>query len=277
MATLNKLNSINFSLIMSTRKKLVTAISLGITSFILLILTYTQITAIFETRKKIEITQKKVNQLNVKTTELQQLKFTPEYAQASRMSEVLPSYKPLLELLNNLNSVANKTNVSITEFQINPGEIITEEEGATRVLVKKKQSAEYDQLNLELSILGELNQVKEFMNLIERVSPLTTITSLTIDRKTTSFSTEEQQLTRADLYLNTYYYTRPISSALSSALPDITIEEKDIFQEILDFTPPEIESQTQIIGGNNTDLFGINGLTVSDLEKQIEKELTFTE
>ena len=176
MATLNNLNSINFSLIMSTRKKLVTAISLGITSFILLILTYTQITAIFETRRKIEITQKKVDQLNAKTTELQQLKFTPEYAQASRMSEVLPSYKPLLELLNNLNSVANKTNVSITEFQINPGEIITEEEGKTKVLVKKKQSAEYDQLNLELSILGELNQVKEFMNLIERVSPLTIIT-----------------------------------------------------------------------------------------------------
>ncbi|MBT4124418.1 MAG: hypothetical protein HN981_01410 [Candidatus Pacebacteria bacterium] len=277
MATLNNLNSINFSLIMSTRKKLVTAISLGITSFILLILTYTQITAIFETRRKIEITQKKVDQLNAKTTELQQLKFTPEYAQASRMSEVLPSYKPLLELLNNLNSVANKTNVSITEFQINPGEIITEEEGKTKVLVKKKQSAEYDQLNLELSILGELNQVKEFMNLIERVSPLTTITSLTIDRKTTSFTTEDQQLTRADLFLNTYYYTKPISSTLSSALPDITVEEKDIFQEILDFTPPEVESQTQIIGGNNTDLFGIDGLAVSDLEKQIEKELTFTE
>ena len=277
MATLNNLNSINFSLIMSTRKKLVSAISLGITSFILLILTYTQITAIFETRRKIEITQKKVDQLNAKTTELQQLKFTPEYAQASRMSEVLPSYKPLLELLNNLNSVANKTNVSITEFQINPGEIITEEEGKTKVLVKKKQSAEYDQLNLELSILGELNQVKEFMNLIERVSPLTTITSLTIDRKTTSFTTEDQQLTRADLFLNTYYYTKPISSTLSSALPDITVEEKDIFQEILDFTPPEVESQTQIIGGNNTDLFGIDGLAVSDLEKQIEKELTFTE
>ena len=143
--------------------------------------------------------------------------------------------------------------------------------------MKKKQSAEYDQLNLELSILGELNQVKEFMNLIERVSPLTTITSLTIDRKTTSFTTEDQQLTRADLFLNTYYYTKPISSTLSSALPDITVEEKDIFQEILDFTPPEVESQTQIIGGNNTDLFGIDGLAVSDLEKQIEKELTFTE
>ncbi len=277
MAVLNKLDSnFNLSLLMSTRKSLVRAIAFGFTSIVLLILMYFQITGISETRKKMETTQKKIDQLDKKTAELQALKFTPEYAQAQKMSDVLPSHKPLLELLNNLNSVASETNVSITDFKINPGEIITEADTEAKTTPKKKSTAEYDQLTLELSITGRLDQVKEFMNLIERVSPITTITNLTIDRKAVNIN-DNQQLTRADLTLNTYYYTKSVSATLSSALPNITQEEKDIFQDILDFTPPEIENQKEIIGGNNTDLFGIDGLDVVDLENQIEDELNFTE
>lgn len=277
MAVLNKLDSnFNLSLLMSTRKSLVRAVAFGFTSVVLLILMYFQITGISETRKKMETTQKKIDQLDKKTAELQALKFTPEYAQAQKMSDVLPSHKPLLELLNNLNSVASETNVSITDFKINPGEIITEADTEAKTTTKKKSLTEYDQLTLELSITGRLDQVKEFMNLIERVSPITTITNLTIDRKAVNIN-DNQQLTRADLTLNTYYYTKSVSATLSSALPNITQEEKDIFQDILDFTPPEIESQKEIIGGNNTDLFGIDGLDVVDLENQIEDQLNFTE
>ena len=277
MATLNKLDTFNLSLLISTRKNLVKAVAFGFTSIVLLILTYTQITGVFETRKKMEVTQKKIDQLDGKASELQALKQTPEYAQAQKMNDVLPSHKPLLELLNNLNSVANQTNVSITEFKINPGEIISEGEAEQKLSVKKSPTkTDYDQLNLELSILGQLDNVKQFMTLIERVSPITTITSLTIDRKATNIG-NNQQLTRADLSLSTYYYTKSVSSTLSSALPKITQEERDIFQAILDFSPPEIENQTYIIGGNNTDLFGIEGLDVGDLEEQIQEEVNFTE
>lgn len=276
MPTLNKLDNFNLSLILSTRKNLVKAAAFGLTAIVLLVLTYTQVTAIFETRKKIETSQKKVDQLQGKTDELASLKLTPEYARADKMDDVLPSHKPLLELLNNLNSVANETNVSITEFKINPGEIIGEGEEAKNVSVKNKKASDYDQLNLELSIVGGLDQVKEFMSLIERVSPITTINSLTIDRKATNIGDNQQQ-TRADLALSTYYYTKSITATLSAKLPTITEEEKEIFQEILDFTPPEIEAQTQIISGNNTDLFGIGGLDVNDLEAQIQEEVTFTE
>jgi Tfp pilus assembly protein PilO len=277
VATLNKLDTFNLSLLISTRKHLVRAVAFGFTSIVLLILTYIQITGVFETRKKMEVTQKKIDQLDGKASELQALKQTPEYAQAQKMNDVLPSHKPLLELLNNLNSVANQTNVSITEFKINPGEIISEGEAEQKLSVKKSPTkTDYDQLNLELSILGQLDNVKQFMTLIERVSPITTITSLTIDRKATNIG-NNQQLTRADLSLSTYYYTKSVSSTLSSALPKITQEERDIFQAILDFSPPEIENQTYIIGGNNTDLFGIEGLDVGDLEEQIQEEVNFTE
>lgn len=255
---------------------LVKAAAFGLTAFVLLILTYYQLTGINETRKKMEITQKKTDQLANKIAELEALKTTPEYAQAQKMNDILPSHKPLLELLNNLNSVATQTNVSITEFKINPGEIITEGEEAQKVSVKKKKTGDYDQLNLDLSIVGGLDQVKEFMTFIERVSPITTITSLTIDRKATNIG-DNQQLTRADLSLSTYYYTKSVSATLSAAIPTITQEERAIFQDIIDFSPSQIENQLEIIGGNNTDLFGIDGLNVGDLEQQIEDELTFTE
>lgn len=276
MATLNQLNSFNLSLLLSTRRNMVKAVAFGLTGVVLLVLTYMQFTGVSETRQKIEVTQKKINQLDGKINELRALKQTPEYAQAQKMNDVLPSHKPLLELLNNLNSVANQTNVSITEFKINPGEIIAEGETEQNVSVKKRKTGDYDQLNLDLSILGQLDDVKEFMTLIERVSPITTITSLTIDRKATNIGNNQQQ-TRADLSLSTYYYTKSVSSTLSSVLPKITQEERDIFQAILDFSPPEIENQTQIISGNNTDLFGIEGLDVDDLEDQIEEETNFTE
>lgn len=258
---------------------MVIAGALIFTSLVLLVLTYSQVTAIFQTQSKIATTQKKVDQLKKKTEELQQLKYTDEYAQAERMSEILPSHKPLLELLNNLNSVANETRVSITEFKINPGEIVSEadQEANKKVApIKQKRSADYDQLELELSVVGELNQVKEFMTMIERVSPITTITSLSIDRESKSVLSGDQ-MTRADITLNTYYYTKPVSATLASALPKITDEEKIIFQDILKFTPPKIEDQTEIIGGDNTDLFGIEGLAVSDLEKQISTDVNFSQ
>jgi hypothetical protein len=271
MAILNQLNDFNLKLLYRSRRNLVVAMAFGLVALVLLILTYTQVSAALQTNGKLSAKQRQVDQLNRKAQELEQLKFSPEFTQAAKINEVLPSHKPLLELLNNLNNVAGETRVAITEFEISPGEIATD---STEVSQRagNKQQADYNELRLELTIVGGLNQVREFMDLIERVSPLTTITSLTIDRKVGANVTEISNATRADLALNTYYYTKPISSTLSAPLPEISNEERRIFQEILQFSPSEIEEQTEIISGSNSDLFGIQGLTVSDLEEVLEVE-----
>ena len=270
MPILNKLNSFSLNMLMGPRKNLVMTIAFGLTGLILLGLSVSQINGVFALNKKLTTEQQKLTQLNQKAQELEQLKFSPEFAQADVVNKVLPSHKPLLELLNNLNSVAAETSVSITEFEINPGEIATDSTQVTQQVTAKKQSTDYNQLDLKLTIIGELNQIRRFMDFIERVSPLTTITSLTVDRKV-----EGGQLsgtTRADLALSTYYYTKSIASTLSSPLPEISAQEREIFQEILSFTPAELESQTEIISGENEDLFGISGLDVSDLEETLEIE-----
>lgn len=271
MPILNKFNTLNLTVLMSTRKNLVAAVAFGLTGIILLGLTYSQAANALATNKKFAAEQQKVAQLNKKAQELEQLKFSPEFAQADVINRVLPSHKPLLELLNNLNNVAGETAVSITEFEINPGEIASDSTQLAQNQQTKKVTGDYDRLDLKLTIIGELAQIRRFMDLIERVSPITTITSLTVDRKVA-----EGQLsnaTRADLALSTYYYTKSIASTLSSPLPEISAKEREVFQAILSFTPAELESQTTIISGENDDLFGINGLSVSDLEETIDEEI----
>lgn len=269
---LNKLNTLSLTVLMGSRKTLVSAVALGIAAVILAFLAYRQVASVFATRANVAAEQKKIAQLNQKSQELEQLRSSPEFAQADQINKVLPSHKPLLELLNNLNSVAASTKVAITEFQINPGEIATDSTQAVDVKaanVKKKSNPDYNQLDLKLTIIGELSQVRKFMDLIERVSPITTITNLTVDRKV-SGSAVSGTTTRADLSLSTYYYTKSISSTLSAPLPEISAREREVFQAILDFTPADIGNQTGVVTGNNQDLFGINGLNVNDLEQQVQ-------
>jgi Tfp pilus assembly protein PilO len=268
------LANFNLQLFFTTRKNLIAAAALALTGVILIFLAFGQIGGALDTRQTLSTEQAKIRQLNTKAQELEQLKFSPEFAQAEEINRVLPSHKPLLELLNNLNNVAGESGVSITEFEVSPGEIASDSTQVSETDAPvRRRNTDYDQLDLELTIVGELGQVKNFMELIERVSPLTTITSLTIDRR---IQNQQQALsandaTRADLALSTHYYTKSISSTLASPLPDISNAERTVFQEILDFTPPQLEEQTTIITGSNTDLFGIGGLNVRDLENAIEE------
>lgn len=266
------LSQFNLQLFLATRKNIVAALALALTTGVLIVLAFGQISGALDTQRTLATEQEKIRQLNTKAQELEQLKFSPEFAQAEEINRVLPSHKPLLELLNNLNAVAGESGVSITEFEVSPGEIASD---STQVAEGRtvERSRDYDELDMELTIIGGLGQVKQFMELIERVSPLTTITNLTIDQiiQGPQQTPGLNDAARADLALSTYYYTKSISSTLSSPLPEISTAEQSVFQAILDFTPPQLEEQTTIITGSNTDLFGIGGLNVQDLENAIEE------
>lgn len=268
------LANLNLQLLLTTRKNLIAAVALVLTTLVLFFLGLGQVSNALGARQTLATEQAKIRQLNTKAQELEQLKFSPEFSQAEEINRVLPSHKPLLELLNNLNAVAGESGVSITEFEVSPGEIASDStQRSDAETSSRRRNTDYDQLDLELTIVGQLGQVKNFMELIERVSPLTTITSLTIDRTIQNQQQElsERDATRADLALSTYYYTKSISSTLSSPLPEISSAERSVFQAILDFTPPQLEEQNTIITGNNRDLFGIGGLNVVDLENAIEE------
>lgn len=269
MALQNTFSSTSLRNIWLTRRSLIQAIGIGLTGLIVLILGIQQGTGSIEIYNKIQTEQKKLDQFNKKIQELELVKVSEEFSQAREVDEVLPSHKPILELLNNLNSVANKTEVSIIEFEVRPGEIATDstqvKEVVGRPTTNREQAKSYDKIDLALKVEGELNNVQSFMDLIERVAPFTTINNLSLSRKTIAGG-QLAKNTQAELSLSTYFYTQSISATISAPLPQITDRERNIFQTILDFTPSDLEQQTTIIGSDQTDLFGIPGLNVRDLE-----------
>lgn len=269
LPNLNELNLNTFMIFVSTRKNVVAAGALIVTACILIFLAVGQVSQALEVRSNVLTEQERVQQLNTKVQELEQLRVSPQLSQMEEIHRILPSHKPLLELLNNLNAVAGESGVSIVSFEISPGEIASDSTQVQENVNPRRRNADYDQLELELTVTGGLDQVRSFMEFIERVSPITTITRLTIDRGVQGSGRSGNDITRATLALNTYYYTKSISSTLASPLPQISQAEQGVFQAILDFTPPNLEEQTTVITGNNTDLFGIGGLNVSDLEENL--------
>jgi len=181
-----------------------------------------------------------------------------KFAQAEAVNEVLPSHKPVLELLTSLNGAAAGSGVVVTDFVLSPGEIATD---STKVQVNtRKSKGKYDVLKLELNVTGPLKQVEEFMTLIERISPITSITDITLSRNNTIKDGESEISAKADLSLSTYFFTQPINAAIEAPLPQIGTKEQEVFLTIKEFTPSNLIKQTEIQGGGQTDFFGTEGL-----------------
>lgn len=257
---IEKKRKFNFRLFIATRRYLALTIAFataGVT--ILLFAAYPQVGTITSSYKKLQSEQSRLDKLQKKAIELEQIKLLPEFAQASYVDEVLPSHKPVLELLTSLNDAANNSQVIITDFVLSPGEIATD---STKVTSTRRSNTNYDVLELELTAAGQLEQVEKFMALIERISPITTITDIALSRTTsTNQDTGEETIAaRANLKLNTFFFTQSIKSSIEATLPQIGTKEQNIFETIREFTPSNFEKQTEVQGGGQTDFFGIDKL-----------------
>jgi Tfp pilus assembly protein PilO len=68
---------------------------------------------------------KLVSQLQLKEQQLQQLPNSPTFAQVEKVNLVLPSKKPLLELLTSINKAVTTSGVSVSSIELAPGSIAT--------------------------------------------------------------------------------------------------------------------------------------------------------
>lgn len=231
--------------------------------------TYPQIQSILTSNGQLSKENDTLEALSRKQLELQQVRLLPEFGEAETVDSVLPSSKPLIELLTSLNAVATSTEVSITQFEISPGKISTvsglvaakptqapEKLARAKPAAAKTAAKKLTTLALSLTAEGDLAKVDEFLRQIERITPITTITSLTLSREYLDESQQEVRA-KADLELETYFFTQPVSVTLSSSLPKIGQQEQQVFTTIKSFIPPALEKQTEIKGGGQTDFFGI--------------------
>ena len=69
---------------------------------------------------------------------------------------------------------------------------------------------------------------------------------------------QAHDVVKADLILNTYYFTKSIKAALDASLPVLDSREQVVINEIQSYAYPSIAVQDQIISGNLQDLFGFS-------------------
>ncbi len=258
----------NYRLFWNTRKELVLGILFFIISALMLLIgVIQQIGPIQADLKKKQDRAAELAKFYEKTEQLKQLAIDPNFNKSSDIDKVLPSHKPLLEILNNLNMVANSTEVVIKNFTLNPGEIATD---STKV--KTSSNAQrYDYLDLDFSVSGPLWKVQEFLRLIEQVTPISTITSIAINR---NIDEDTNALAQADLVLRSFYFTQPIKTTITNPLPDITLAERHILDNINQLIPSDLEKQSQVITGDRGNLFGIQDQSIEELEQSLQQSST---
>lgn len=277
MALEVKNNNQNFKLILATRKRLILAIVLawaavGVAFFGI----KSQVIALLDQRQELEKTRQELSQLKIKSSDLKQIEVSKQFQKKEKVDEVLPSHKPLLELLTNLQQAAMTTKVTLEEFSVSPGKVASvsaQPLNVTDPKQKTKRSSSgrsYDTLDLKLIAKGESASVDEFTSLVERIVPFTTITDLKIKRQTVqasnlpeataSASSSEVVTAEADISLSTYYFTQSISTTLAQQLPSIGDEEIEAFEKIQQFRPSDFQPVTQLKEGTVEDLFEVEGI-----------------
>lgn len=260
---IENINEVNWKLLWNTRKELVLAVLFFVLSLMILFIgILQQIKPIQADLKKLKEQQTELAKFSEKAEQLKQLAADPNLNQSSSIDNVLPSHKPLLEILSNLNNVAYTTEVVIKNFSLSPGEIATD---TTRVK-KTTNNQRYDYLDLDFSVSGQLWKIQEFLTLIEQVTPISTITSISINRNIDENKNAQAQ---ADLVLRTFFFTQPIKTTITSPLPVIAAGDRQIINSINELIPNNLEQQKSVITGNRGNLFGLQNQTVEEVEREL--------
>lgn len=253
----------NWRLFWNTRKELVLGILFFVLSLmILLIGILQQIKPIQNDLKELKERKADLAKFSEKAEQLKQLAVDPNFNQSSSIDKVLPSHKPLLEILSNLNSVAYGSEVVIKNFSLNPGEIATD----TTKVKKTTNNQRYDYLDLDFSVSGPLWKIQNFLTLIEQVTPISTVTNISINR---NIDEDKNAQAQADLVLRTFFFTQPIKTTITSPLPVIASADRKIIEDINELIPNTLEQQKDVITGDRGNLFGLQNQTVNDLEKEL--------
>jgi len=260
-------SEMNFkSLVANRRYLLLTGVSALVGLLVVFYGIIPQINSLFDLRREIYAGQEKINILRQKTIDLENIEARAAYDSLELVDKILPSKKPLLELLTSLDVIANKNNVVFVDLSLSPGKISSESAeflGEAKTSSKRKKTQPktnpdgYDSLVVEVEIFGLFSDVQNFFQDIEKVAPLTTITSLSLDIKSEDIISPSDEV-QAELVLSSYFFTQSVEANLSSSLPNIGSKEREIIAEIKNYSFPTLNVQRQIEGGGLEDLFGLN-------------------
>lgn len=254
----------NIKYLYNTRRYLFfTGMVVGLFFLLILFSLIPQINSVRENYSDMIAANKRLAQLQLKANQLEQSENSLIINNVDRVNQVLPSRKPLLELLTGLNSVGSGARVEFTDIQLTPGNISTG--SAELAPTRSTNRANYEVLNLTVRVTGGLDNINSFLERIENLAPFSTVTSLSLNERTNDELDESPiPLFDADVTISTYFFTREISSNLSAALPQLSPAQEEVIGQLQNFTFTSVTEQNQIQGGGLENLFpGIESIPIS--------------
>lgn len=264
-----KLPALSARYLFDSRRYLMMSIGAAVVTVLLLVIgIIPQVQTIFELQGKTVSQQGKVEKLEVKVTQLEEILSPEVIAQIEKVDLLLPSKKPLLELLTSLNQVAGQSQVTFTGIELSPGSIASDSTAVagdrpSRGSVGTGGSADADTLEIELKVQGSLDQLNQFFALVEKTAPVSTIMSLSLSPQSQGgvFSDQAVEIVgdiyEAEVKVATAYFTKPVSAAVDAPLPALSQTQQQFLAEIAQFTVTELAPQQDILGGGLNDLFGV--------------------
>lgn len=255
-------NASTNSLINQARRRSFFSASLliGITSVLLLvILVYPQITHTLETRSDLSKKKESVELLKEKIVQLDQTLIQPDYVANNDVVQVaLPSTKPLLEVLTSLDQVKRASTVELFDLQTRPGLLAS----SSGLLIKKDQIAET--MPLSFTIKGTFDQITQFMDLLEKVAPFTTISSFEIAGGGASAQNTENpdapEIIQVSIETETFFFNPNVKRVATSPLPKLSQENTVVIAKLAEFMTIALPEQREITGGGSEDLFGVGSI-----------------
>jgi Tfp pilus assembly protein PilO len=232
-----------------------------------------QVQSILGLVKDLQEANKDASSLAQKVEQLQNLPQSELLQAGTTINNVLPSKKPLLELLTSYNQIARESGVQFSDVSLSPGLIATESaetasspsssnpSGSKKrtAAPTRRKSTEYDQLDLSLKVSGSLPNINLFLQRVEQVAPLTTVTSMSLTEKVVrTENAGPSELYEAELVTTSYFFTQSVSATVRSPIPTLSTDQKQVISQISTFLIPQIDEQTAITGGGLQDLFGLS-------------------
>ncbi len=255
------LDKIDFTYLLQTRRELMMGVAMLLVSAVLLFVAIIpQVRQAFSTYGSLRASQEDTKDLARKVSQLQQISSTPVVRRAEDVNRLLPSTKPLLELLGGLQVAASESQVSFEDVLLQPGLVATEgADIAAAVQQNTPRGTAYDTLDLELTVAGDLEDINRFFRAVERLAPFTSVTRMslveTIDR---GAGGQVVRIFSADMVISSYFFIKPITATLGAPLPAISQQQQALLEELDSYTFPDFENSEVNRQGGLEDLFGIS-------------------
>ena len=248
------LSHFNYRHFVLTRMQLVLAVACGVGAVLVVVAAIMpQVNSVLEARSEFQKQEKLTTQLQKKAQALQDADTLQLVQNQEYIDNALPSKKPLLELMESVSQLSANADVTIKNIELTPGEISTE----SAQVVSKTKNSQYDELDVDLVVQGQLKNINTFISGIENTAPMSNVTKISLNELRNK-ETGDEDYFEAELTVATYYFTQSVKAAIDTPLSQLTAEEIPFLEKLKGYSNIPITEQTTIQGGGLIDLFGLN-------------------